>query len=154
MTTIASSTTSTLNLKYLKDQDEKASFPWLITSLFLFCISLVGIGIWLFYHRNLPECYVHHIVPGDTLRSLAEKYYHDADLWKVIFLANRKKLINQKPLVPGETILIPKNPKKTDASQKQPQSAPQTQKPIPLNNTKPQVPNQQNTAVNSTSQQK
>lgn len=48
----------------------------------------------------------HKVVKGDTLRSLAEKYYGNANLWKLIFDANTDKMIRGTPKT-GEEIVIP-----------------------------------------------
>ncbi len=48
----------------------------------------------------------HTVVKGDTLRSLAEKYYGDANKWTQIFDANRDK-IKRGALKEGEVVIVP-----------------------------------------------
>ncbi|OGR84644.1 MAG: hypothetical protein A2901_07380, partial [Elusimicrobia bacterium RIFCSPLOWO2_01_FULL_54_10] len=50
--------------------------------------------------------FVHKVEKGETLRSLAEKYYGDSGKWTVIFDANRSK-IRRGVLKEGEEIIIP-----------------------------------------------
>jgi hypothetical protein len=53
-----------------------------------------------------PKVRSHDVRPGDSLRSLAEKYYGDAERWKVIYDANAAK-VDRGRLVPGTTLVIP-----------------------------------------------
>lgn len=48
----------------------------------------------------------HTVRPGDTLRSLAEKYYGDASLWELIYRANPEKVERGVP-VEGAALVIP-----------------------------------------------
>lgn len=48
----------------------------------------------------------HEVVPGDTLRTLAQKYYGDPSLWEKIYEANRDKIDRGLPQE-GSTFLIP-----------------------------------------------
>lgn len=50
--------------------------------------------------------FFHKVEKGDTLRTLAEKYYGDSGKWNVIFDANRSK-IRRGSLKEGEEIIIP-----------------------------------------------
>ncbi|OGR87042.1 MAG: hypothetical protein A3A86_00880 [Elusimicrobia bacterium RIFCSPLOWO2_01_FULL_60_11] len=50
--------------------------------------------------------YVHKVEKGDTLRTLADKYYGDSTKWNVIFDANRSK-IRRGSLETGEELIIP-----------------------------------------------
>lgn len=47
---------------------------------------------------------------GDTLTSVAERFYGDATLWRPIFEANRDVLIGPDALQVGMTIRIPPRP--------------------------------------------
>ncbi len=49
----------------------------------------------------------HKVVKGDTLRSLAEKYYKDPSLWGRIYNANFNIVANPDYLNPKEEIIIP-----------------------------------------------
>ena len=49
---------------------------------------------------------LHQVGPADTLRSLAEYYYHDAGLWERIYDANRDKIDRGLPR-PGAVLSIP-----------------------------------------------
>jgi hypothetical protein len=49
----------------------------------------------------------HRVVLGDDLRSLAERYYGDADRWTRLWYANRAVLANRTTLTPGESLIIP-----------------------------------------------
>jgi LysM repeat protein len=61
--------------------------------------------------RYVPEKKVitwpqhHKVVPGDTLRSLAQKYYDDPNKWQYIFNANKDKVERGQPRI-GEELLI------------------------------------------------
>jgi nucleoid-associated protein YgaU len=48
----------------------------------------------------------HQVKPGDTLRSIAEYYYHDAGLWEQIYEANRDKVERGLPRE-GAVLTIP-----------------------------------------------
>lgn len=52
------------------------------------------------------KVFKHTVAQGDTLRSLAEKYYGDANKWTVIFDANRDK-IKRGVLQEGEELIVP-----------------------------------------------
>ncbi len=51
-----------------------------------------------------PKTYV--VQSGDTLQSIAAKFYKDEDRWKDIFKANPDKVDRGRP-VPGKTLVIP-----------------------------------------------
>lgn len=53
-----------------------------------------------------PRVRTHVAQPGDSLRSLAEKYYRDPERWKAIFDANPDKVDRGRP-IPGATLVIP-----------------------------------------------
>ncbi|MBI5596705.1 MAG: LysM peptidoglycan-binding domain-containing protein [Elusimicrobia bacterium] len=48
----------------------------------------------------------HRVVPGDSLRRLADRYYGDPSLWEQVYDANPDKVERGLP-VEGETLLIP-----------------------------------------------
>ncbi len=48
----------------------------------------------------------HTVTSGETLISIAEKYYNNKDYWTKIYNANKDKIIKGVPVV-GETIIIP-----------------------------------------------
>jgi LysM repeat protein len=49
----------------------------------------------------------HKVRPGDTLRSLAQKYYNDPNEWQLIYNANKDKIERGQPRL-GEELSIPK----------------------------------------------
>lgn len=53
-----------------------------------------------------PAAKRHLVAPGDTLRSLAEKYYGDASLWEALYEANRDKVERGLP-VEGTVLIVP-----------------------------------------------
>lgn len=53
---------------------------------------------------------VHTVVGGDTLWSLAEHFYGDADLWVLLFEANRESVPGPDRLRPGQMLQIPARP--------------------------------------------
>jgi LysM repeat protein len=53
-----------------------------------------------------PAIRTHRVEAGDSLRSLAEKYYKDAERWKTIYNANLDK-IDRGRLIPGSELVIP-----------------------------------------------
>lgn len=138
-----------INLKYIADQNISKPFPWVLSFILIFCLVIAGFGLWLFANRNQPEYIVHQIQPGDTLQSLAKQYYQDINLWKIIFLANRKKLINQKPLIPGEKILIPKDI--ITAKNNKPNTQNITNQTSQTTNKTPQTTNQTSQNINNSS---
>jgi nucleoid-associated protein YgaU len=54
---------------------------------------------------------IHVFVAGDTISSVAEKYYADWRLWRVI--AERNKLTDVRQIQPGTQLLIPRRPLQT-----------------------------------------
>jgi nucleoid-associated protein YgaU len=52
-----------------------------------------------------PSSYV--IRPGDTLRSLALRFYGDEGLWQVLLDANRRRLPRPEDLQVGTQIVVP-----------------------------------------------
>ncbi|MFH2070613.1 MAG: type IX secretion system membrane protein PorP/SprF [Elusimicrobiota bacterium] len=53
-----------------------------------------------------PRPGTHKVVSGDTLMSLAEKYYRDKSKWVKIYEANRDK-IDKGILIPGSVLVLP-----------------------------------------------
>jgi len=60
---------------------------------------------------SIPEASTYTVQPGDTLRSIAEDQYGDAELWPRIYEANRDKIgSNPDNLVAGMTLTLPPPP--------------------------------------------
>ncbi|MBI4396929.1 MAG: hypothetical protein HY548_07540 [Elusimicrobia bacterium] len=53
-----------------------------------------------------PVVRTHIAQAGESLRSLAEKYYNDPERWEAIYNANRDKVDRGRP-IPGEKLVIP-----------------------------------------------
>jgi LysM repeat protein len=53
-----------------------------------------------------PKKRFHTVVAGDSLPSIAQKYYGDSSKWKVIYEANRDKIVRGQ-LLPGTVLEIP-----------------------------------------------
>jgi LysM repeat protein len=53
-----------------------------------------------------PRPKTHVVQPGETLQSIAEKYYKDANRWRLIYNANPDKVSRGRP-VAGATLVIP-----------------------------------------------
>ncbi len=49
----------------------------------------------------------HVVAKGETLSSIARKYYGDASKWKVIFNANRNRIADPNRLAVGTRLIIP-----------------------------------------------
>jgi nucleoid-associated protein YgaU len=47
------------------------------------------------------------VQPGDTLRKIAHRYYHNEDRWVEIFEANKDKIHNPTLIYPGQVLIIP-----------------------------------------------
>jgi nucleoid-associated protein YgaU len=47
------------------------------------------------------------VIAGDTLRSLAQRFYGDETQWPVIFNANRDQIPNPDEIFPGQVLNIP-----------------------------------------------
>lgn len=64
--------------------------------------------------RDLPVCKKgHHVIaPGESLSTLASKYYGDAGLWLVIWRANEVVIKDPKKLKTGMEIVIPEDVQK------------------------------------------
>ncbi len=49
----------------------------------------------------------HHVQPGDTFSSLAQRYYNDKKRWKDIYRANQNVVPSENRIYPGRMLLIP-----------------------------------------------
>lgn len=56
---------------------------------------------------STPEQKIHIVKSGETLSTIAAKYYKDSAKWKVIYDANRRTLKNPNVVVPGTRLVIP-----------------------------------------------
>ena len=52
-----------------------------------------------------PRSYT--VQKGDTLSSIAKRYYGDANQWRKIYEANREFIKNPDLIYPGQTFVIP-----------------------------------------------
>jgi tetratricopeptide (TPR) repeat protein len=50
---------------------------------------------------------IYHVVSGDTLSSIASKFYGDSGKWDTIYQANKDRMKSAKDLRVGQTIVIP-----------------------------------------------
>lgn len=55
----------------------------------------------------VPELKTYIVEVGDTLRSIAERFYGSTDPWQKIYEANKDRLNNPDPLSPGQILVIP-----------------------------------------------
>jgi nucleoid-associated protein YgaU len=55
----------------------------------------------------LADGQAYTVASGDTLSSLAERFYGDATQWRLIFEANRDRMTSQDDLQVGMTLRIP-----------------------------------------------
>lgn len=53
----------------------------------------------------------HKVVPGDTLFSLAKKYYGDTNQYRRIYYANRNRISNPRNIPVGMKLIIPPPPR-------------------------------------------
>ena len=58
-----------------------------------------------------PQMYT--VQPGDTLSSIAQQLYGQAQLWRVIFETNRPALNDPAKVRPGQVLKIPPKPNET-----------------------------------------
>lgn len=58
--------------------------------------------------RTEDDFVVIQVQTGDSLSALAEKYYGDANKYKIILKANQDKIGNRNTIYPGITLVIPK----------------------------------------------
>jgi len=59
------------------------------------------------FEPNLYPGRTHEVQAGDTLYSLAEKYYNNRKQWRKIFVANRNRLTDPNHLPVGMRLIIP-----------------------------------------------
>jgi Immunoglobulin-like domain of bacterial spore germination/LysM domain len=50
---------------------------------------------------------LHTVAPGDTLSAIADSFYGDASMFRIIFAANRNQLDDPDLIVPGQVLRIP-----------------------------------------------
>lgn len=55
-----------------------------------------------------PGDITHIVQPGDTLSSLAQRYYGDRELWMRIYIRNRSTMTSPDTLRQGQVIIIPR----------------------------------------------
>jgi len=51
--------------------------------------------------------HLYTVEPGDTLRSIAQRFYGDENQWERIFNANRDQIDDPDTLFPGQVLRIP-----------------------------------------------
>jgi nucleoid-associated protein YgaU len=49
----------------------------------------------------------YEVQSGDTLRTIADGFYGDADLWNRLFEANRDQIIDPNRIFPGQVLRVP-----------------------------------------------
>ncbi len=59
------------------------------------------------YRAAQPASRSYTVRPGDTLSSIAERYYHSPGDWQWIYNANRSKISNPNSIYIGEQLTIP-----------------------------------------------
>lgn len=63
------------------------------------------------FGTNLIEDYVgfaqYEVESGDTLSSIAQQFYDDAERWRTIFKANRNQIEDPDVIFPGQVLRIP-----------------------------------------------
>ncbi len=65
---------------------------------------------------TVPEALYHRVEPGETLETLAVKYYRDSTMRSVLARANPEVAENREKIRPGQSIRIPlRTPSKNDA---------------------------------------
>lgn len=52
----------------------------------------------------------HRVRYGETLSTIAARYYGDAELWERIYQANRHYIANPSQLDPGQSLVVPHLP--------------------------------------------
>ena len=62
--------------------------------------------------------------PGDTLSSIAERFYRNPGDWQWIYAANRSKVSNPNSIYAGERLTIPNGPTSTSYTPRHARSAP------------------------------
>jgi LysM repeat protein len=56
------------------------------------------------------------VEPGDTLASIAQRFYGTDNDWTVLYQANKAKVANPNQIYPGELLLIPSSPSAVSGS--------------------------------------
>ncbi|MBI5884083.1 MAG: LysM peptidoglycan-binding domain-containing protein [Elusimicrobia bacterium] len=59
--------------------------------------------------KNAVRPAVYEVQPGDTLRSIAEKVFGNAEQWVDLYQANDDRLLRGGDLVPGQKLIIPRD---------------------------------------------
>lgn len=54
-----------------------------------------------------PEVRTHVVGPGETLWSIAERYYRDGRAWRRLYSANRNRINNPRELPVGLKLIVP-----------------------------------------------
>lgn len=49
----------------------------------------------------------HRVRYGETLSTIAARYYGDPELWETVYQANRHYVANPNQLDPGQSLVIP-----------------------------------------------
>jgi LysM repeat protein len=57
-----------------------------------------------------PQPQKYTVQPGDSLSAIAQRFYGQASLWRVIFEANRTTLTDPSRIRPGQVLIIPPKP--------------------------------------------
>ncbi len=74
------------------------------------------------HHRATPVNYV--VKPGDTLASIAQRLYHSADYWPVLYWANHGKIKYANEIQAGQLLTVPAKPAKIPGAPKEIAPAP------------------------------
>ncbi len=63
-------------------------------------------------HENavIDETTIYLVLQGDTLATIAARFYGNAHAWKMIFDANRDQLSDPEQIEPGQMLKIPAKP--------------------------------------------
>jgi nucleoid-associated protein YgaU len=56
---------------------------------------------------NAPAATQHRVAAGESLSTIAQRYYGDPRQWVRLFLANRAALSNPNRIFPGQVLNIP-----------------------------------------------
>jgi LysM repeat protein len=70
-----------------------------------------------------PAARTYTVRPGDTLSSIAERYYHNPADWRWLYEANRSKVTNPNVIYVGETLNVPYSAPSTSSSSYTPKHA-------------------------------
>jgi len=72
---------------------------------------------------EVEEYETYEVAPGDSLSKIAKRKYGDAQLWKLIYEANRDRIKNPDLIQPGWKLKIPAKPGASGASEAKPAEA-------------------------------